>query len=314
MSEYIKKVNTLHEVPFDAYVLYRLTGGIFYILQKDYPHFIFEWVEHVGVPCLTMYLTYTQSHSLILDLDFKSTNQNIEFVSDEILNIIQTILKMTFIPIVSNFTYIIAPRSNHGGIHIHLPEFQVAHDDYILFCESLQANFNKTLQSGDKYNLDILRNAMLPGASKHNKAPYEPYKIVYIDEVNTFSFYANCGSLSVKRLFKRRNDNEKSLFHRLINCNSTMLFTYLKQFMMPVVTTVEPVYTLVYETIISKTSGDPSGWVDVATYTDKKRNVQCITKNKNWSLNKSHLMKSYHLKQNIRRIELFESNNHSLIT
>lgn len=318
VSPFLQRLNKREEAPPDSYILYDLKGGIFAVNVKDYPNFTVEWISLSNPPSFTIDLASAGTHSVILDFDCHSPDRD---VVQTIFNLIETILKMTFFPLIPNFTYILAVRHGHFGIHIHLPEIEIGHDDYILLCELLQYKFRQLMAGNDSYKLDILMNAMLPGAAKPNLKPYIPLKLVYVDERDTH--YLNICQFdsnefeSIKKKFVKRRNNEKSLFRTLLNLNcQKMIVLELKQLMMPVIRSRQdfPLHTVSYSTAIGKIPNNSSDWQDVATFTYKKTNEPgYISKCKKIVFNNANLLKSYHhLKLNACNMIDFETTNHAM--
>lgn len=316
-SSFLKRINHRLEAPRDAYILYNLNGGIFWINIKDFPNFTLEWIALSKPPPYTLDLTSVGTHAIILDLDYYPNQSG---MGTDIFQIIETVLKMIFLPSLGNFTYIIARRPGHLGMHVHLPELKIGHDDYILLCEMLQYRFRQAFMGSELYKLDILMNAMLPNASKPDKNPYIPLHLIYVDEANTF--YLNLMKFNeeldtLKKKFVKRKHNEKSLFRNLLKLNSVkMLIGELKQLMMPVICSRmdAPIHTLSYATAIGKHPTLSSDWHDVATFTYKRSKEQgYITKSKKLLFDHDNLLKVYyHLKLNARDMIDFETNNHAL--
>lgn len=312
MAQFLHEINSVQEAPPDSYLIYNISGGIYYISYKNYTSFASQWIGKSTYPHLTMDLCSTRAHSLILDLDYKLDGT---CISQDILDSIEAILKMVFIPSVPNFTYIIACRKNSAGIHVHLPEFLIAHDDYILFCGYLQNQLINTLKNKKSYELDILQNAMLSGASKPKMEPYMPIRITYVDEKNTLCYKLK-SEVDCKNSFKRRKDNEKSLFRYLLNCNSKMFHLQLKCVMMPIVTGYQPLYYIMYNTTINNTIANADDYITIATFTTNHSNENgYIHKHKKLIFNGSQFLRSYHyLKLNSRRITHLETNNQAIKT
>lgn len=315
VSNLLKKINSPAEAPPDSYILYNLENGIYYVNARDFPNFSTEWIELVKSPSLTMDLTYTPSHSIILDLDLLPTSSP----TTGIFHIIETVLKMTFLPAVSHFTYIIAMRARHQGIHVHLPEFKIGHDDYILFCEMLQQKFRQALIGHETHRLDIPMNLMLPNAAKPNTPAYAPVHIVYVDENCTHHLTImqfNEEFPKVKSAFPKRKNNAKSLFRSLLNLNNfKMLLGEIKYLMMPVIyaRTNAPVHTILYATSIGMQPNQSSDWQDVATFTFKKsKEAGYICKAKEFSFNGANMKVFHHLRLNACNMEEFTTNNHAI--
>lgn len=316
-SSFLKKINQRQEAPPDAYILYNLEGGIYWISAKDFPNFTLEWIGLNNNPPYTLDLSSVGTHAVILDLDYFP---NPSGIGTSILQVIETVLKMVFLPSLGNFTYIIARRPRHLGMHIHLPELKIGYDDYILLCEMLQYRLRQALMGNAIYKLDILRNAMLPNASKPDKNPYVPLHLIYVDEANTF--YFNLVKFSeeypiLKKKFVKRKHNENSLFRSLLKLSGLkMLVGELKQLMMPVICSRmdAPTHTLSYATSIGKHPTMSADWHDVGTFTYKRTNEPgYISKCKKLVFDKDNLLKVYyHLKLSARNMIAFETNNHAL--
>ena len=319
VSPLLRKINSHQEAPSGAYLLYDLEGGIYWIPIKDFPNFTVEWIGIPKPPPLTVDLISTCTHAIIFDFDYHPQNTNLKV---SIFQILESILKMTFLPAVSNFTYIIALRPQHMGIHIHLPEFKIAHDDYILLCQHLHFKLKQALVGNDTYILDLMMNCMLPGASKPNKKPYVPYRIVYVEERTTHVL--NLGKFDdefeiLKRKFSARKNNENSLFRSLLSLNSLKLLTgELKQLMMPVVSsrTESPPITFTYPTAIGKHPNQAADWQDVASFTYKKsKESGYISKGMKPVFNNPNILQVYHhLKLNACNMIDLDTHNQAIKT
>lgn len=312
-SPFLHKVNTVDEAPSETFILYSLHGGIFWIDRKDYEDFVLQWIGLSNPPPLAIDLSSTNYHSIVLDFDFKFQSS---YTLKSICELIESILKTTFLPSVPNFTYIIACRRGGKGIHIHLPEFKIGSDDYILFCESLQYKFKQAMCGNESYVLDILTNSMLPGSAKPNCNPYEPTAIVYVDERKTSILnFININNHEIEILrksFKSRKDNEKSIFRDLLNSTPSLILVKIKRYMLPVIQNQR--YTLLYGTTISKNPNVSPDWQDVAKFFSKRTNeIHYISKCNNLTFNSPNLLKAYHyIKLNSKNIKNFETNNHAL--
>lgn len=322
-SPFLNQVNHVSEVPPQSYIFYSLEKGIFWIKAKNYPQFVLQWMGSSDKPALTMDLSSAIVHSIILDFDYITS---LSFTAKLVTNMIETIqciLKSVLLPNVKNFTFIVALRKDGRGVHIHLPEFKIGSDDYVLFCESLQYKFKEVMMGEEKYKLDIIANAMLPGAAKPNKRPYVPFKLVYVEEEKEFSlvvFNPNDTACqqnirSLKKLFPKRKDNEKSIFREILNCTPHLMIVKLAQYMMPIISEIET-HTLAYETVIGKILNDTPEFNDVAYFVHKKSNERgFIRKSKILSINKTKLFRVYqYLQYNARMITNFETNNYVINT
>ncbi|GFX56577.1 uncharacterized protein TNCV_5034961 [Trichonephila clavipes] len=168
----IMGVNSVEEAPTtDAYLLYNLNGGIFYVKRSDYSNIFHYWCRQERLASITMDLANCEQHSLTLDLDF-SPNDSGGPPCTSILPLIESTLKLQLLSHVKHFTYTMAAR--HGGrdFHIHLPEFVIGHDDYILFCHQHSVPLQYVVQGNGLYKLDILQNMMLAGSGKPDTSAY----------------------------------------------------------------------------------------------------------------------------------------------
>ncbi|GFS69727.1 uncharacterized protein TNCV_4823641 [Trichonephila clavipes] len=157
MSAYLHRVNSVEEAPTtDAYLLYNLNGGIFYVKRSDYSNFAHYWCRQERFASITMDLATCEQHSLTLDLDFSPTIME-DLRVHLSLPLIESTLKLKLLSHVKHFTYIIAARHGGRGFHIHLPEFVIGHDDYILFCHQLSVPLQYVVQGNGLYKLDILQ-------------------------------------------------------------------------------------------------------------------------------------------------------------
>jgi hypothetical protein len=308
---YIRKINKKEEAPLDSYLIYNIDGGVYYVPYNEYSNFTTQWLGKGPKPPLTMDLAFARSHALILDLDFKSTRSHVVKTSEETLAVIETVLKSFFIPGIPNFTYIIARREDGAGIHIHLPEMVIAHDDYVILCQDLQPKLKHSVREG-YYELDILRNASLYGAGKPgNPCCYRPVQMVYVSEKKSLVCDLK-DMVHLKTQFSRRKDNEKSFFRFILNINSRPLLIHrLKAAMMPIVTLFAPCHTLSYSTEIANTISAESN--TVAHFTYKNGDPGFICKSKELTYKGTQFLRTYHhLKLNAIRISHFDTNNHAL--
>ncbi|GFW11065.1 SF3 helicase domain-containing protein [Trichonephila clavipes] len=70
MSAYLHRVNSVEEAPTtDAYLLYNLNGGIFYVKRSDYSNFAHYWCRQERFASITMDLATCEQHSLT-EMDF----------------------------------------------------------------------------------------------------------------------------------------------------------------------------------------------------------------------------------------------------
>ncbi|GFU47110.1 SF3 helicase domain-containing protein, partial [Nephila pilipes] len=276
MSAYLHRVNTVEEAPAtDAYLLYNIRGGIYYIKRSDFSSFSHYWCRQERFASITMDLATCEHHSLTLDLDFSSDADSEGQPYGSILPLIESTLKLNFLPHVKHFTYIIAARHGGRGLHIHLPEFAIGHDDYILFCHHLSVPLQYMVDGKGVYKLDILQNMMLAGSGKPDTFAYRAMQMIYVDEKETYSIDFRDVPLSMqlnrlKKSFKRVKHNTDSYFRKFLFLDVQQANQHLLRFMMPVVTSFPPLYKLSYSTLISNTPSESCDVEDVATFTYKR--------------------------------------------
>ncbi|GFR29620.1 SF3 helicase domain-containing protein [Trichonephila clavata] len=301
MSAYLHRINSVEEAPTaDAYLLYNLNGGIYYVKRSDYTNFAHYWCRQEHFGSITMDLATCEQHSLTLDLDFSSPKDTGGLPCTSIIPLVESTLKLQLLPHVKHFTYIIAARSGGRGFHIHLPEFVIGHDDYILFCHQQSVPLHYSVQGNGTYKLDILQNMMLAGSAKPDTSAYRPMQMIYVDEKETYSIDFRSKILldeltRLKRSFKRVKHNTDSYFRKFLFLDERQAKQHLLGFMMPVVTPFPPLYKLSYSTLISNTPSESCHVEDVATFTYKRTNdVGYISKGKQLLFDGSHFLKTFH--------------------
>ncbi|GFX57397.1 SF3 helicase domain-containing protein [Trichonephila clavipes] len=285
MSAYLHRVNSVEEAPTtDAYLLYNLNGGIFYVKRLGF----FSPNDNGGPPCTS------------------------------ILPLIESTLKLQLLSHVKHFTYIIAARHGGRGFHIHLPEFVIGHDDYILFCHQHSVPLQYVVQGNGLYKLDILQNMMLAGSGKPDTSAYRPMEMIYVDEKETCSIDFRKNLLEeltrLKKSFKRVKHNTDSYFRKFLFLDEQQAKQHLLGFMMPIVTPFPPLHKLSYSTLISNTPSESCQVEDVATFSFKRTNdVGYISKGKQLLFDGSHFLKTFHyLRFNAFLIGTLETNNAAL--
>lgn len=299
-----------------------MTGGQYYVKRKDYKNFSCIWSRQTNrhTQFVVMDLAATDCHGLMFDIDFKAKDECEEILYplyDSILPLIQSNLKMLLLPLVKHFTYIIAVRSHSHGVHVHIPECIIGHDDYILLCQQLKLDFDHTIRQGH-YQLDIPINMTLPGAAKEHQQPYKPLYMIYVDEKYTYEInFEKCLDQQLilfQKNFKRVRDNIGSCFRQLLFLSRPQAEQYVCQYMMPVPTPFKPLYKLTFETIISNKPNESEDHHDVATCLLRHSNETIyICKGKHVLLTASHFLKACHyLKLNTFQIESMDTANHAL--
>ena len=321
MSAHCHRFNTIEEIPHqDVYLFYNMRGGKFYVERQKYEEFSLVWSRQTNkyTQSVTMDLAATEGHALMFDLDFVESSKHSPGIHhrDMFPNILSN-LKMLLLPHLKHFTYIIAFRDDGHGIHVHVPECVIGHDDYILLCEQLHIYFKHTFHYGT-YQLDIPVNMTLPGATKPNQKPYLPKLVTYVDEKNTFelridkNIYSQLSTLKTK--FKRVKDNANSYFRQLLFLDEVQNDEYVFKIMMPV-PSVKPLCKLAFTTMVSNKPNESEDYVDIAECVVRHSNEKLyISKGKSLLFNvASHFLKaSHYLKLNSFRMTSVETNNHAL--
>lgn len=324
MTAYLHRVNSVEEAPErEICLLYNLEGGTYYIERKNYNDFSHYWSRQGKFEPVVMDLASTDSHCVILDLDFRTVDgqKSNNPPYKQIFPLIQSTLKMLLLPHTKHFTYILAARSDGPGLHVHLPECIIGHDDYILLCQQLATPLKCELAGKGTYTLDILKNVTLAGAAKPHQRPYKAIQMIYIDEKNTFALdLQNCSMASqlprLKKVFKRVKDNEGSVFRYLLFLEEIQAQQHVLQYMMPIATPHPPLYKLAFATTISNIPNETTDAEDVATFTKRQsKDVGYISKGKHLTLARVHFLKAFHyLRHNTFLISTFETNNYALKT
>lgn len=233
---YYNIINDVSEAPPDTILIYNMNGGLGYVDRKDYNLFCRYYIESNSFPKHhTMSLAFAKYHSLILDIDFKG-----QFSYKEVSDYMSTYLKPTLKSLFDElpcFTFISATRPK-GGLHIHLCELLISHDDYIQFCLQLQHRMNVQF-SNYKVTVDIPKNFTLSTASKPDTSPYTPFNICFIDH-NTEICLPLTDRNSYDRdrkviKFKNRKNNSNSIFRKLIFYKYDQIMKEVLNCMMPYV-------------------------------------------------------------------------------
>lgn len=326
MAQYLHRINSKEEAPsYDVIFIYNLSGGKCYINQQDYdPGFARHWCMQTPTTrksvknALTLDLASAAAHCLIFDLDFKQQGEVDEPPYTAYIPMVESTLKMLFLSKVDNYTFIVTVRSDGYGVHIHLPEFVIAHDDYIKLCQQLKPLLAYSIPGVGRYELDIPIHFMLPGAAKPNQQPYEPLEMVYVDEkqICRFHFQAcpNTQFDQFKSKFKRVKTNKDSFFRQFISTSDLHLVNY---FILPVPATAllqTVLHKLSFATRIGHILGENNNFEQVATFTyTSSSDIGYIEKGKQLLFDGSHFQKCHHyLRINGDIISDFETNNVAL--
>lgn len=248
---FYKIINSRSEAPQDSILIYNMNGGMGYVDRKDYALFCRYYIEANSFPKYhTMDLAFAKYHSLILDIDFKG-NFSYQDVSYYMSNFLKPTLKSIFDELPC-FTFISATRPN-GGLHIHLCELLIAHDDYVQFCVQLQHRMNVTF-SNYEVKVDIPTSFTLSTASKPGVQPYKPFNIWFIDHTTEICLPLNNRSSYTRERekvkFKKKKNNSNSIFRKLYVFPYEQIMKEISNCMMPYVSGLES-QKITYQTIIS---------------------------------------------------------------
>lgn len=326
MAQYLHRINSKDEAPSPNVIfIYNLSGGTCYINQQDYdPGFARYWCMQTPITrkcvknALTLDLSSAAAHCVVLDLDFKKLGEIREPPYNAYIPVLESTLKMLFLSKVTNYTFIVAVRAGGYGIHIHLPEFIIAHDDYIKLCQQLKPLLAYSIPGVGRYELDIPIHFMLPGAAKPNQEPYEPLEMVYVDEKQTCRFNFEACAITqfetFKKKFKRVKMNKDSFFRLFCSTSDPHLVNY---FMLPIpASALLQVFShrLCFATRIGNTLSESSDFDQVATFTyTSSSDIGYIEKGKQLLFDGSHFQKCLHyLRINGDIISDFETNNVAL--
>lgn len=339
MEQLLVAINRAEDAPTDSYVIYKMTGGIYYCEFKNYT-MLSKYLACTPIDnaFLSMDLAFTQAHSLLFDIDIKFLDKPLGITIVVLLSYYEQVFSLilkTQLTKLKHFTVVIAFREDFtGGMHVHLPECSISHDDYIELCNQLQSDSSFALHSHKiTLELDIVCNFSLVRCSKPDVKPYKPVQMIYYDEKNTFLIdllqeeFRFLEKLAiVKKNFKRRKDNELSLFRKYLAYERKIDFEQrLSELIMPVVTSHTPIYKMSYSTSILTLSpelennvhsleADHENTIVVATYiyNNRKRNVIRKRLDRLYINDKDWLKCFKYLNLNSYAISEFESNNRAL--
>lgn len=326
LNNYITKIHNVDQAELESYIFYNMSGGISYCPKAKFKEFSRVWTRtsHDNVR-LAMDLCSAQSHTLFFDLD---CNKN---VSEKMLPVVfkafQSVLKVLLLPHVHNFTMLISTRPQSSGIHVHLPEFAICHDDYILLCEQLQPQFHRGFQTDRheqfEYKLDIpvnfsLTHSSKPGTTTH----YQPCQVVYVEEGKSVTLDCHQKPFpieEIRRNFKRCKINVNSFFRKMILLEELDLRYTLLEFMMPVATPYDPLWKLSFQTDIAMQGEekvvDDAGDVVAELAFRQNPDIGHVRKGGRLRFDGTHWLKTYHyLRFNSYLMVKFQSNNRALRT
>ncbi|KMQ85619.1 d5 family helicase-primase [Lasius niger] len=338
----LKSFTELKNVPQDSYVFYDMSGGKYYLSRNDYPYF---WNFHVRTnrdqrQNLTLDLAFAQSHSLVFDIDVKILLRGA--VTYKLASLyLKHYTKTYVLPVLrhqfselKNFTVLVATRierdgdidSGGVGMHVHLPEIAIAHDDYVRLCARLQPLLFDASQKWFHISLDIPTNWTLSLSKKPGRSScYKPSSIHYVDERKSHDLdlllRTNWEDIQdCRKDFKRRKDNTRSCFRRVLYAKFHEIVPEIQKRMMPV--QPDPSVKLSYETIFS-TGGDDEEersssseeYEKVASFQFRRRHRTHVYKGLIPNFKGVHWLRAaYYLQANAYLIDDFETDNYALKT
>lgn len=229
------------DVPLDSYIIYDMKNFKTFALKREnyIPFSILHCVKQENKHyCLD--LAFSRTHGLIFDIDFSGT-YNSEIVQTYIIEHLTPVLQYTFKN--TYFSFITSFRPN-GGLHLHFPELNINHDDYILLCQQLQPQLKWEKYKTFSITLDIPKNFNLAFCSKTNTPAYKIFTISFCNngamntlslvDVPAFSHYFE----DFKKKFKKvkKNDRTKSIIQEIIDLKTVKdILLKLNVYTMPII-------------------------------------------------------------------------------
>lgn len=231
-----KIITDVKHAPLDSFLIYNMEGGLGFITRENYAAFCQYYTKGTTFKKHhTMDLAFAKYHNLILDIDFKG-----QFTHNDKIIFMETYLKPTlksFFDELPCFTCIFTTRTS-GGIHIHMPEYLVGNDDYVLLCTQLQRQINVKYPNYT-VEVDIPTAICLSGASKPNLEAYMPFNICFFEQNSEISLPLSDRAAYLreyKRMkFKNKKSNSNSLFRKLIYYQYDQILTEVLNCMFPYV-------------------------------------------------------------------------------
>jgi hypothetical protein len=234
-----------HDIaPPNAYIIYDMNGGKYFVTYKDYSGFVNSYLTGPlpSMPhSLTMDLNVALSHIICLDIDIRHTLGGMDpslFVESYVREILIPKVKNVFDNGgFDHFTLILA-KGRTGGLHVYLPEFYIYNDDYEYLCEYVLSELSIATES-IAFRLDTPTNFNLSYASKPECPPYEPYQVVYVETRTDTTIVIGMDELEhdfkrAKSAFKKKSWNTGSFFRVLLNSSFIGAQTFIRRAMMPV--------------------------------------------------------------------------------
>lgn len=322
MEKYLHEISqvSLYNCTHRSYIIKCIASKSLYICYpSNYPELSSYLASSVGHEnkCLTLSLTHSLSHSLVFDIDVHGTNisreKHLRFFYTTFLDV----LKFHLAPILKDFTVILAMREDYsGGMHVHLPEIEISHDDYIFLCNQMKFKCSKK-DFEVKFKLDCPSSISLSGSRKPGNAIYVPVEIIFVDTINDKT---SCIEVYKKNYFselsKMNIENEKSCFKRLISIDKKQVFKEeLLELMMPCVSSMKPLYKLFFPSHIHPDNNTQQHVVAQFTHIlNKRRYVICKEDKIEIAHDKKDWMKCFcYLKKNAHAITAFKSTNNRVL-
>lgn len=251
MEKYLHSISraSLYDCTKQSYIIQCIASKSLYICYPlNYPKMSSHLASSQENNCLTLALPYSLSHSLIFDIDVSGTNISRESLLQFFYDVFLDVLKFHLASILKDFTVILAMREDYSsGMHIHLPEMEIGHDDYIFLCNQMRSKCNKR-NFEITFRLDCPSSMFLVGSSKPGGVPYIPVEIIFVDIAND---KMECISVYKQNYFSQLQErsvcNDKSCYKRLISIDKQQVFEEeLRELMMPCVSSMKPLYRVFY--------------------------------------------------------------------
>lgn len=324
MEKYLHEISRvlLHDCTKQSYIIKCIASKSLYICYPfNYPKLSSYLASSVGTfhenKCLTLGLTYSLTHSLIFDIDVCGSNISREKHLNFFYSVFLDVLKFHLASVLKDFTVILTMREDYsGGMHVHLPEIEISHDDYIFLCNQMKSKCNKR-DFEVTFKLDCPSSMSLVGSGKPGNARYIPVEIILVDVVNDKTdciavykqdYFSELSQMNVK--------NERSCFKRLISIDKKKLFDEeLLELMMPCVSSMKPLYRVFFASHIYPDKPHQQHVVAKFTHILNKRqyvickedNIEIMNDEKDW-------LKCFHyLKRNAHAITAFKSINNRVL-
>lgn len=310
--ESFKIITDSSHAPSDSILIYNMLGGLGYVCRENYAAFCQYYIKGTTFKKHhTMDLAFAKYHNLILDIDFKGS-----FSLNEKINFMDSYLKPTlksFFDELPCFTCIFTTRNN-GGLHVHMPEFLISNDDYIIFCTQLQQHINVKFPNYT-VEVDLPTSFNLAMASKPNTSAYFPFLLSFFEQNNEISLSLSDPVVYLREFkkmkFKNKKSNSNSLFRKLIYYPFENLINEVLICIFPyVVCPGIEMQRITYQTIFSENSVNDYQPVSNLYYNNA---IYCIYKSHKLNFKSLDWLSVYnHLSNQCFKIKKIETENYAI--